>query len=80
MRRRGARRNRIEIEMLDARGSSIFGKIDQVVVMEDIVHGERVREYVLEGRVGVPMQPATSRLSRATSRLIRFMGLVPFIG
>ena len=27
-------------------------KISQVVVMEEIAHGERVREYVLEGRVG----------------------------
>ncbi len=27
-------------------------KVDHVITMEDIVHGERVREYVLEGRLG----------------------------
>ncbi len=27
-------------------------RIDHVVIMEDIAHGERVREYVVEGLVG----------------------------
>src|SRR5207245_11374764 len=49
------------------------GRVDHVGVMEDIAHGERVREYVIEGlRPGNVWEKICSGLSIGHKRIERF--------
>jgi alpha-L-fucosidase len=46
--------------------------IDQAIVMEEIAQGERIREYVIEGRTGTGWQPLAEGASIGHKKIDRF--------
>jgi alpha-L-fucosidase len=58
-------------EMLEIK-MEIPAKIDHVVIQEDIVFGERVREYVVEGKTGEKWIELASGISIGYKRIERF--------